>query len=284
VAIAASSGVSAGTSSAAGVASAVARAVGASTGTGAAQAFIVAIFASVGTSAGAGAAAGISAGIFASVGTSTGTGAANGRASAIAAAVGAAAGISGATGVGIGVFYAETLAGAALARLRFATSPGQPLDGVYIPPTRHQQVPPGTLSALTCYASSERGQGNNKSVPVLVLVDTLNIVGYVAQGREAATDLDQSVGKLIQAVLNLLLEDATFLALFAYVEAVNVEKEDDLTGKDAQEYDKVDFRIELELAGGQTEYTPVYTTPLRLIDVQATIGDVTVEQQVNFLQ
>jgi hypothetical protein len=182
------------------------------------------------------------------------------------------------------VFRADFLAGAALSRLRAGTAAGQPLQGVYIGPTRHQQVPPGTLSALFCYAPRERGQGISRSLPQLVITDTLYIDGFVAQGRESPTDLDQAVGTLVQAVLDLLLQDTTFLALYGWVDGVNVEKQDVTTGKDAEEYDIVEFRIELELGGGQTTYTPVYTTPLTTIDVKTTIGDVTIEEQINLPQ
>jgi hypothetical protein len=182
------------------------------------------------------------------------------------------------------VFFADALAGAALSRLRAGTAAGHPLAGVYVPDTRHQQVPAGTLKALFCYASSERGQGVGRSLPQLSLTDTLHIDGFVAQGRESPTDLDQAVGTLVQAVLDLLLQDTTFLALFGWVDGVNVEKQDVVTGKDAEEYDIVEFRIELELGGGETTYTPVYTTPLQIIDVKTTVGDVTIEAEINLPQ
>ena len=181
------------------------------------------------------------------------------------------------------VAFAEVLADAALSRLRAATAAGGRLQGVYIPPTRQQEVPAGTLSSLYCSAVGERGEGKNQSLPQFMLTATLHIVGSVAQGRESPTNIDLAMGALVQTVFNVLLEDPTFLALFAYVAAYNWEKSDPPTGKDAEEYDGLYFRIELELVQWAA-YTPVYNTPLQVIDVKTTIGDVSVEAEINLPQ
>src|SRR5260370_1029469 len=117
------------------------------------------------------------------------------------------------------VAFAEVLADAALSRLRAATAAGGRLQGVYIPPTRQQEVPAGTLSSLYCSAVGERAEGKNQSLPQFMLTATLHIVGSVAQGRESPTNIDLSMGALVQTVFNVLLEVPTLLALFAYVSA-----------------------------------------------------------------
>ena len=160
------------------------------------------------------------------------------------------------------LLYADMLCAAALTRLRAATATGQPLAGVYIPPTRHQAVPKDVLSAFTCYSPSQDGAGRSCNVPRLALTCTLHIDGFVAQGRGSTTDLDQAVSTLQNAILAVLLQDTSFLALFGFVERVNASKADVPTGKEAEEYDIVEFKLELVLAGAFTQFDPNYAAPV----------------------
>lgn len=179
------------------------------------------------------------------------------------------------------VIFGETLAIAGLALLRTAignASVGDPLHGVYIPPIRFQEIPDGTLKALTLHFAGERGAGVSRSLPELELADSLHINGFVAQGREEATDLDTVTGQLIQAALDTLLEDESFLTPPAWIEGVNVEKHDATVAKDATRFDAVVFSIEIDIQGGHTFYTPSPpTAPLQIADVQMTWGDIMIE-------
>lgn len=191
------------------------------------------------------------------------------------------------------VLFGEFLAQQALMRLRAAIAAaanGTPLKDIYVPETRHQEVPKGTLRALTLHFAGERGAGLSKHLPQLELIDTLHVNGFIAQGREEAVDLDQAVGELVQAVLDTLLEDTTFLQLFGWVEEVNLDKTDVAIGHEGTEYDTVIFTIVLELAGGQTTYTPMAGVPLQIVDivtapiVDGEPSDVTVESRIDLSQ
>jgi hypothetical protein len=88
---------------------------------------------------------------------------------------------------------------------------------------------------------------------------------------------------LVQAVLDLLLEDPTFLKLFGWVESFNVEKEDMPAGKDGIRFDALFFRIELEFASSQIRHTPkvpATAAPIQTAEVQTTTGDAVVESQI----
>jgi hypothetical protein len=189
------------------------------------------------------------------------------------------------------VFYAETLADAAHARLVAAitaSAAGDPLHGVIMPGTpdwqnRWQEVPDGTLAALTVHASGERGDGISRQLPEFQVTATLHFNGFLALGRDDPIDLDKAVGQLVRAILDLLLEDPTFLKLFGWVESRNVEKTDAMMGKDSTRYDMLIFHIELELAGAQTLYTPRVpsaATPLQQTDIQTTTGGAAVESTI----
>jgi hypothetical protein len=181
----------------------------------------------------------------------------------------------------------------ALARLRTAVTaaaPGTPLAGVYVRANRFQEYPDGTLKGLSCRFIEERGQGVNRQLPELEVTETIHINGFVAQGREDAADLDQLCEQVIQAVLDTLLEDSSFLQLFGWVEGVNAKKLDDSEGKDATEHDWIAFQIELELGGGHTDYKPTSGVPLAIADVQinpnvsGAPSDVTVEAEIDLPQ
>jgi hypothetical protein len=191
------------------------------------------------------------------------------------------------------VLYGDQLAAAVLSRLRAAaagTTP--PLAGIYIPPTRQQEIPADTLAAAYCLCPSTRGAGRSKLSPEIEDSVTLHIDGFVAQGRSATTDLDQATGGVMQAILDLLLEDETFIGRpplcslpFGWVESVNTDKQEPPTGKDALERDIVEFRIELVLAGIRTVYTPTPGVPLQTITTTANLpgaaGPTPVVQQFN---
>ncbi len=157
-------------------------------------------------------------------------------------------------------FFPDTLADAALDRMRIAVEyadAGSPFQNLFIPATRQRQIPAGTMSSAFCYAAGEAGQGISRQIPQFRITDRLNIDGFVAQGAEATTDLDQVVGKLARAILELLLQDTTFLELFGWVITANWSKQDVSTGKEAKEFDTIEFRIEIEIGGGVTTYAPV---------------------------
>lgn len=181
-------------------------------------------------------------------------------------------------------FFGETLAAEANARLRAAVAAaqdGDPLKGVALS-SRWQEIPHGALAWLECHFHEERGTGESFQLPVLALVNVLHINGYVAAGREDAVDLDTTAGQLMRRLLDLLLEDSTFLALFAKVESVNSQKNDAKVGPEHSELDAIAFHIELELRGGQTFYTPRLpdaAVPFQIVDVQTTTGDIVVEAQ-----
>jgi len=161
------------------------------------------------------------------------------------------------------MLYGEILAQAALTLLRAAASAmAAPLAGTFVPDRRYQEWPDGTLKALYCFSPSEAGQGRSQALPEFLLTHTIHIEGMLAQGREETTDLDVAVATFAQAILDLLLGDATFLGLFGWVESYSFDKEDVTTGRDATRYDEIRFRLSLELAGADAIYTPASDGPL----------------------
>lgn len=185
------------------------------------------------------------------------------------------------------VFFADQLAAEALTRIKAgiaAAAPGDPLHGVFVPLSRWQEIPDGTLAALVVFSSGETGDGISHQLPEFQVVETIQIIGEALIGREDGLDLDQLVGQMIRAVLELLLEDPTFLKLFGWVASLNIEKQEIETGKDATFYDGLAFRIQLELAGAQTLYTPHAGTPFQIADVKTTTGDVGVESEITLQQ
>jgi hypothetical protein len=59
------------------------------------------------------------------------------------------------------VFFADTLAAAALARIKTAianAAPGEPFYGILLQP-RWQEIPDGTLAALSVHSTGQRGSG-----------------------------------------------------------------------------------------------------------------------------
>jgi hypothetical protein len=194
--------------------------------------------------------------------------------------------------------YAGTLAAAALSRLLAAVTAaadGDPLKGFVLPGMRQdwanrwQQVPVGILSAMTVHATGERSEGTSRQLPEFDVVASLHINGFVSLGREDGIDLDTLGLQVIAAVLDVLLEDSTFLQLFGWVENVDWKTEDAAADKNANQFDTLVFRIELELAGGLTLYTPRVPadpeapggqSPLTTADVTTTNGAAVVESRI----
>jgi hypothetical protein len=194
------------------------------------------------------------------------------------------------------LFYGETLAQEAITRVQaaIAAAPaGSAFVGLYFMQNRWQEVPDGTLKALSIHFAGERGAGMNRHIPQFELTSSLHINAYAAVGREDGVNPDVLSSQIARAVLELLLEDTTYLQLFAWVEDYDFEKADATIGKDATRYDSVVFTIKLELKGGQTIYAPAVpaaATPLQVVDTQLTptidgeAADIMVEQEIELPQ
>jgi len=158
----------------------------------------------------------------------------------------------------------EEIKEAALARLRAAIAaasadgaPASALKGVYIPKHRFESLQSSRKwPALTVVVKDDGGDGLSHTTPLIEQACTLHVNGLVATGRGDTGDLDRLAQQIVFAVLSTLLEDTTFLELFAWVSRLRVEHDDGKIGSDGHEFDVAVFVIELELQLGHLQFEP----------------------------
>jgi hypothetical protein len=162
------------------------------------------------------------------------------------------------------ILRSEEIKEAALARLRAAVAaanvvgaPESALKDLYIPKHRYESLQSTKKwPALTVRSKDDGGAGIARPVPEIEQACILHFNGLVATGRGATIDLDKYASQIAAAVLLTLLEDTTFLELFAWVSRLNVEFDDGKIGAEQREYDVCLFEIELELQLGHLKFEP----------------------------
>lgn len=162
------------------------------------------------------------------------------------------------------IMRSEEIKEAALARLRAAIAsanaegaPASALKGVYIPKHRYESLQSSKKwPALTVVVKEDGGDGLSHTAPLIEQACTLHFNGLVATGRAETTDLDKFAQQIAAAVIETLLEDTTFLELFAWVSRLRIEHDDGKIGAEQHEYDVAVFLIEMELQLGQLQFEP----------------------------
>jgi hypothetical protein len=176
----------------------------------------------------------------------------------------------------------EQLRQAALARLRGAVAAAnandptaQPaLAGVYIPGHRFEKLRPEKAPFIHVAAKSDGGAGDSRQLAQIDLVGTLHVNLFIAGKRGSAPDLDPQAAQIAQAIALVLLEDSTFLELFAWVSGLRFTIDDGVArGDDQSEFDCVLVQIELEMSIGQERFEPQAPNPLTTIFTEGKLGD-----------
>lgn len=159
------------------------------------------------------------------------------------------------------VLQIETIRQAALQRIRAAIAaanqvgaPTSPLKPLKIPKHRFERWTPRHAPFLHVVPRSDGGDGEGHSVPYIDGSGTIHFLLFCACGRDQAADLDGQAIGIAEAIIVLLLEDASFLRLFQWVEALRVEALDAET--EEREYDIVLVQIELVVKLAPVQYEP----------------------------
>ena len=131
------------------------------------------------------------------------------------------------------------------------------LSELYIPAHRFEKLRPERAPFCHIAAKSDGGAGNSHHLAQIDLVGTLHINLFHACPRSGAVDLDTRAAQIAFAICLVLLEDTTFLELFAHVSGLRFRIDDGVAkGDQGSDYDCVLVQIELEMAEGQLLFEP----------------------------
>jgi hypothetical protein len=175
----------------------------------------------------------------------------------------------------------EELRLAALSRLRDAVTaanavgaPASAIKTLYIPQHRFEKLKPEQAPFCHVAAKTDGGAGDSHQLAQIDLVGTLHINVFHASTRSGAVDLDTEAAQVAQEIARVLLEDTTFLEMFAWVQALRFSIDDGVAkGAEGSEYDCVLVQIELEMAMGQELFEPSTGVPLTRINTKLALGD-----------